>query len=56
MNPMEVIGALIIAGHVVGLTLVILWIGLDMPVTVADFRLRFWQLLFGHHPKAGKLP
>jgi len=56
MNAMEIIGALIIAGHVIGLTLVILWIGLDMPVTVADFRLRFRQLFFGHHPKTGKLP
>jgi hypothetical protein len=35
--------------------LVILWMGLDMPVTVADFRLRFRQLFFGHHPGPGKL-
>jgi hypothetical protein len=55
MNPMEVIGALIIVGHVVGLTLVLLWIGLGMPVTVADFRIRFRQLFFGHHPKSGKM-
>lgn len=56
MNAMELIGAVIIAGHVVGLTLVILWMGLGMPVTVADFRLHFRQLFFGHHPKSDKLP
>ncbi len=32
MHSMEVIDALIIVGHVVGLTLVILWIGLEMPL------------------------
>ena len=51
---MEIIGALIILGHVVGITLVILWMGLDMPVTIADFRSRFRRMFFGHYSKPSK--
>lgn len=55
MNAMEIIGAIIVSVHVVGLTVVLLWMGLGMPVTVAGFRLRFRQMFFAHHPGSSHL-
>jgi hypothetical protein len=51
---MEIIGALIILGHVVGITLILLWIGLGMPVKTADFTSRFRRMFFGHYSRPGK--
>ena len=51
---MEIIGALIILGHVVGISLIILWMGLGMPVKTADFASRFRRMFFGHYSKPSK--
>ncbi|WP_169305988.1 MULTISPECIES: hypothetical protein [Acidobacterium] len=51
---LQVIGALIIAGNVIGLILVIFWMGLGMPVHFADFRERFRQTFFRHPHKPAK--
>ena len=52
MTTMEILGALLVASHILTVTLIILWFGLDKPKNFAAFRQRFRQAFFPSRSRA----